>query len=268
MMTQFNNTRWKNNVKKPIIALEAYNGLSAKLIEKSPKYSAIWVSSLTDSASRGLPDIELVSEDARLERIREIREVSTKPIIVDWDTGGDARHFPYWVQKLEQAGVNAIIIEDKAFPKINSLIDGVQTLEEVDKFAKKIKLGKEIADNILIFARLESLIAKKSVYNALLRAMAYIAAGADGIVIHSKQQVSATEVMEFAKEFRKKYKDIPLIAIPTTYKLPKKHPFNVVIYANHLFRASIKGMQDFLKGGEIAPVEDIFKIIGTNDKRI
>lgn len=248
--------------KRPVVVMEAHSGLSAMLVERS-KYDAIWESSLTDSAIKGLPDIELVSEDSRLATIREIRGATTKPIIVDWDTGGQLEHIAYWTQQLEKAGVGALVIEDKQFPKKNSLLeDTSHSMEDVDVFCEKIRRAKSVAKEIMIVARIESLIAKRSVYDALIRAEAYVNAGADAILIHSKEQVSATEVMEFADQFKKNHK-IPLIAIPTTYNLPDDHPFDIVIYANHLLRASLKAMQDALEGkAELSSVQDIFNIVG------
>jgi len=240
--------------------IEVHNGLSALIADKS-KYEGLWISSLTHSASKGLPDTELIPLSERVDLVREVRRVSNKPIYVDVDTGGG--HIEYHANWLADAGADALIIEDKAFPKQNSLLkDGKHNLEDIDKFCEKIKQASK--SGIMIIARIESLIAKHSMYEALVRAEAYVNAGADGIMIHSKQQVDCSEVMEFAEKFREKW-DLPLVAVPTTYKLPKKHPFDIIIHANHLLRASIKGMQDYLDGGEIAPVEDIFKIIG-NDR--
>ena len=250
------------NEKRPIEAMEAHSGLSALLVHNS-KYDAVWESSLTDSAIKGLPDIELVSEDSRLATIREIRMATNKPIIVDWDTGGQLEHIAHWVKELERVGVNAIVIEDKQFPKKNSLLeDASHSMEDVDVFCEKIKRAKSVAKDIMIVARIESLIAKRSVYDALIRADAYVNAGADAILIHSKEQVSATEVLEFAERFKENHK-IPLIAIPTTYTLPEGHQFDIVIYANHMLRASLKAMQEALEGkAELASVQDIFNIVG------
>ena len=145
--------------------LEAHSGLSAKIVDDS-RFDGIWESSLTDSASRGLPDTELVTMDMRLNKIREIRNISDKILIVDGDTGGQINHFPYWVKQLEKENVDAVIIEDKAFPKVNSLMEkGKHKLEKVSKFCEKISAGKAVAKNIMIIARLESLIAKKSKYD-------------------------------------------------------------------------------------------------------
>ena len=245
--------------------IEVHSGLSALLADKSNLYQGLWLSSLTNSAIKGIPDNEIVSIQERIELVREVRNVSQKPIMVDADTGGSIEHFPYWVKQFEKAGVNYIMIEDKCFPKKNSLLDGViQELEDVDIFSQKIKVGKEITKNIKIYARLESLIAKKSMHEAFIRADAYIKAGADGIMIHSKQKVECTEVMEFAEKFKKEYPNIPLAAVPTTYILPNENPFDIIIHANYLLRASLKAMQNYFDGKnpELASVEDIFNIVG------
>lgn len=253
------------------------------MVVNQSKFDGIWESSLTDSAVKGLPDIELVSGDSRLTTVREIREQTDKPIIVDWDTGGQIDHFPYWVKRLEQAGVDAIIIEDKAFPKRNSLLlgDVKHKLEEIDKFADKIRVGKEAADKMLIFARLESLIAEHSMYEALIRAEAFVNAGADGIMIHSKQDVGDEEVIAFAKEFRKQHPNTILICVPTSYNHIldadlAKVGFNIIIHANHLLRASLKAMKEtanqLYEDGkseylDIASVKEIFALVGSGKER-
>jgi len=260
---------------KPVIVCEAHNGLSALLVENS-KFDAIWESSLTDSASKGLPDIELVSMDSRLDTVREIRQNSNKPIIFDGDTGGQIDHFPYWLNRLKEAGVDAVIIEDKIFPKRNSLDENSkQILENVDTFCEKIKKGKEGCPEMLLFARLESLIAKHSIFEALIRAEAFLNAGADGIMIHSKASVNAEEVFEFAKRFRE-ISDKPLICVPTTYNQYTNQElidagFNIIIHANHLLRASFKAMKDTIEkldkdqgsmNLDIGSVKEIFAITG------
>lgn len=243
--------------------LESHSGLSALIVENS-KYDGIWVSSLTHAASHGLPDNELVPLKERVELVEEIRRITTKPIIVDVDTLGGIEHIPYYVKWFRDAGAYAIVIEDKKYPKHNSLLEAEHLLEDIDKFCEKIRIAKENAGKMLIIARLESLIAKHSMYDALIRADAYVEAGADMILIHSKEKIEAKEVMEFAEKFRKKC-DIPLVAIPTTYQLPEKHPFEIVIYANHLLRASLKAMEETAKNideSKLASVEHIFKLIG------
>ena len=248
---------------KQLTILEAHSGLSALLVEKS-KWDGIWISSLTHSAIKGLPDNELVPLKERVDLVAEIRKVSTKPIVVDIDTGGELEHLPFIIKWFEQAGANAVVIEDKKYPKQNSLLlEGQHELEEIDKFCGKIRVAKAHSKDMLIIARLESLIAKKSMYEALLRADAYEKAGADAIVIHSKEQISCNEVMEFATEFRKK-SNLPLVAIPTTYNLPEEHPFNMIITANHLLRASLNAMQRFVNGEgvELTSVKSIFELLG------
>lgn len=191
----------------------------------------------------------------------EIKQVSDKPILVDVDTGGQIEHLPYHIGLFEKAGAWGVVMEDKKYPKKNSLLDTEHYLEDVDVFVKKIKVAKENAKEMKIFARLESLIAKRSMWEALIRAEAYVKSGADGILIHSKEQVSCNEVMEFARAFREISK-VPLIAVPTTYKLPEEHPFDIVIHANHMLRASIRGMENYLNGKEdLAEVKDIFDYV-------
>ena len=243
--------------------LEAHNGISALLVEKS-KYDGIWVSSLTHSAAKGLPDNELVPLTERVDLVRDIKRLTTKPIIVDVDTLGGVEHIPFYVKAFEQAGAYAIVIEDKKYPKQNSLLEkNNHQLEDVDTFCGKITVAKAHVKKMKIIARLESLIAKHSMAEALIRANAYVEAGADMILIHSKQKIEATEVMEFAEKFEK-MSDIPLVCVPTTYVLPKEHPFKIVIHANQLLRVSLKAMQDYIDGKGICMVgvEDIFKLVG------
>jgi len=235
--------------------LETNNGLSALLVNKSD-YDGHWVSSLTHSLSKGLPDTELISLSERVDLIREIRRVSQKPIMVDCDTGGKIEHFNYNSKWLLEAGADYLVIEDKKGFKQNSLKNADHELEEVDEFCKKIKA--RFYDTKVI-ARLESLIAKHSIYEALLRAEAYLKAGAWGILIHSKQKVQATEVIEFAEKFREKY-DNPLIAIPSTYKLPEKNPFDITIEANQLTRVSYEAMEKYIQGKPVKKA-DIDKIV-------
>jgi phosphoenolpyruvate phosphomutase len=166
---------------------------------------------------------------------------------------------------MEKAGVNIIIIEDKAFPKKNSLLENVeQVLENVDTFSLKIRMGRGVAEKVKIYARIESLIARHSIFEALIRAEAYINAGADGILIHSKEKVDAPEILEFSVKFKEKFPTVPLVAVPTTYVLPEGHLFDIVIHANQLLRASLKAMQKFINGEtvELAKVEEIFKLVG------
>ncbi len=254
--------------KRIIRGIEVHNAISALIAndlkvekkdsDKINEFDFFWESSLTDSASKGHPDIEIISFDSRLKTITEILEVTDKPIIVDGDTGGDIHHFEYLIPKLERMGVSAIIIEDKIFPKRNSLESGTnQAQEEPDKFAQKIRLGKQIqsSEDFMIIARIESLIAGKNVDDAIFRARKYLEAGADGIMIHSKSE-SPQEIFEFAKRYESLCKEMnlkrPLVAVPTTYNSIyeselTEQGFSVVIYANHFLRASYKAMENIGK---------------------
>lgn len=240
--------------------LEAFNGISAKLVDRS-EYDGVWVSSLTQSSSMGLPDNELVSLKQRADLVREIADNTKKPILVDIDTGGKIEHLQNYADWLKKAGAWGVVMEDKRGSKQNSLLsNGKHELEDIDAFCEKIT---SIRGNIKTFARLESLIAKHSIYEALIRAEAYLKAGAWGILIHSKEKVEAKEVMEFAEKFREKFPKETLIAIPTTYKLPENHPFDITIDANQMFRASLKGMMNYLNGKEdLADIETIFDLCG------
>ena len=243
--------------------LEAHNGLSGMVgqrarVEKDKaliEYDGLWVSSLTESASKGLPDASVLSYDTRIHTIDEILHVTTKPLIVDGDTGGDLAQFEYLVQHLERRGVSAVIIEDKVFPKRNSLdASAIQTLEDPVLFAEKIRAGKEIAvtDDFMIIARLESLIAGTGLKDALERAERYILAGADGIMIHSSK-TDPSDVLAFATAYEQLCQRLErrpvLVCIPTTYNLITDaelaaRGFNVIIYANHLLRAAYKAMTE------------------------
>ncbi len=245
--------------------LEVHNGLSGLIVDNFQlrekdhilSFDGFWESSLTDSASKGLPDIEIVSPDSRLDTINQILEVTRKPMIVDGDTGGHVDHFKYLVKRLERAGVSMIIIEDKVFPKRNSFIDAKQTLEDPRIFAEKIRRGTQMKQNkdFMIIARLESLIAEETVDDALQRAKIYLLAGADGIMIHSKSS-TPTEVLDFAKRYyqfpQKLIKNKVLVCVPTTYNTITTKDladagFQVIIYANHLLRAAYNAMEETCK---------------------
>ena len=243
---------------------EAHSGLSALLVHNSD-YDGVWVSSLTHAASKGLPDNELVPLKERVDLVAEIKRITDKPIIVDIDTGESIEHLPFIIRWFQKAGAHALIMEDKKYPKQNSLLeDATQNMEDVDVFSEKIRIAKANAGDMKIIARLESLIAKKSKYDAILRATAYIEAGVDGVMVHSKQKVDATEVMEVGEELRKNHPDLLLVAVPTTYVLPSSHPFDIIISANHLLRASLAAMEKRINGEEVelASVQHIFDLVG------
>jgi len=274
---------------KPVVrTLEAHNGLSALVAENTKirkegeirEFDMLWESSLTDSSSKGKPDIELVDFTSRVQTINEILEVTTKPIVVDGDTGGQIDHFTYMVKTLERLGVSAVIIEDKVFPKRNSLLDNAeQTQETIPRFCEKIVAGRDarITEDFMIIARIESLIAGKDVEDAIKRAKAYINAGADGIMIHSKDK-NPDSILEFCKQYSKLENKVPLVAVPTTYnniteKELQDAGVSIVIYANHLLRSSYKTMQDTAKiilenkrakeaEKNCSSLKDLFSVVG------
>ena len=284
---------------KTLRVLEAHNGLSGIIannvqvkgeregIPIMREFDALWESSLTDSASKGHPDIEVVTFDSRLQTINEILAVTNKPMIVDGDTGGDANAFEYSVSKLEKAGVSAIIIEDKVFPKRNSLEAGTQqNLEDPEVFAQKICRGKNIqkTDDFMIIARLESLIAGKSMEDAVNRAKIYLKAGVDGIMIHSKSK-SPNEIIKFAEHYKEITNQLnlkkPLVCVPTTYNQTTESElsavgFQIIIHANHMLRSAYKAMTETAetilrnqRSLEVDPtcstVKEIFRTVGFLD---
>lgn len=257
--------------------IEVHSPISAIICEKTiikkskenAFFDGFWSSSLTDSINNGKPDNESLDISKRLENISRIFDVTIKPIIMDFDSGGRIEHFSINVKSAERMGISAVIIEDKKGTKQNSLFEkgNKQPQESISNFCKKIKIGKKnkLTEDFMIIARIESLIMSKPMSDALKRASAYIKAGVDGIMIHSKSK-KPNEILNFAKEFRKnkKYDKIPLICVPSTYnqiydyKL-KKAGFNVVIYANHIMRSSIPSMEKtaslILKYGRTYEVE-------------
>lgn len=244
----------------PIVkTIEVTNGLTGLLAEKTvvehkgglDQFDAMWISSLCDSTAKGKPDIELVDMSSRIQTIDEVMDVTTKPIILDADTGGLIEHFVYHIHTLERMGVSAVIVEDKTGLKKNSLFgtEVKQTQDTKEHFAEKIRAAKEAqrTDDFMVIARIESLILEKGVEDALDRAEAYVAAGADGIMIHSRKKDPA-EVFAFADAFKKAHPGIPLVAVPTAYAQVKEqeliaHGINIVIYANHLTRSAFPAME-------------------------
>ncbi len=243
--------------------LEAHNGASAKIVSETAVvqpdgsvkgFDGIWVSSLTESASRGLPDIELQGMTSRLDLVREMLTVTDKPIVVDGDTGGTIDQLSYTIRSAETLGVSALIIEDKVFPKANSLdVTRAQILEDPEVFARKIAAGKEaqLSDSFLLIARIESFIAGQGLADALMRSERYLQAGADGIVIHSRSK-TPDEVRSFALAMRDlgqgRWADRPLGAIPTTYNSITESAlyhsgFRFVIHANYLLRSALVAMR-------------------------
>lgn len=245
---------------KPICRfIEAHSPISALIAEsakvqvqgKVRQFDGFWSSSLTDSTEMGKPDIEALDISSRLGNINNIFEVTTKPLIMDLDTGGKPEHFEINVRTIERLGISAVIIEDKTGLKKNSLFgtEVAQTQEDVNLFCDKIRAGRasRISSDFMVIARIESLILDKGMDDAIMRAQAYVGAGVDGIMIHSRRS-QPDEVYEFARIFRSEFPHIPLVCVPTSYNQATEqelaaHGFNVVIYANHLMRAAYPAMK-------------------------
>ncbi|MBK7107122.1 MAG: phosphoenolpyruvate mutase [Ignavibacteriae bacterium] len=246
------------DAKKIVRVMEAHSGLTGLIVENVKiendkgikEFDAMWLSSLTDSTAKGKPDIELVDLTSRMNTIKDILEVTTKPIIFDGDSGGLTEHFVFMVKTLERDGVSAVIIEDKVGLKKNSLFgtDVEQTQDSIENFSKKIRAGKkaQVTDDFMVIARTESLILKAGMDDAVNRVDAYIKAGADGIMIHSMEK-DPNEILEFCKRYKYLEFQVPLIVVPSTFneiteEELKKAGVNIVIYANHLLRSSYPAM--------------------------
>ncbi|MFA8433517.1 MAG: phosphoenolpyruvate mutase [Marinifilaceae bacterium] len=249
---------------KPVVRiLESHSGLTGLIAENAKvsvngvdhEFDGMWSSSLTDSTSKGKPDIEAVDITTRMHGLNDTLECTTKPIIYDGDTGGKVEHFVFTVRTLERHGVSAVIIEDKTGLKKNSLFGTAvpQTQDTIEDFSEKIKAGKmaQVTEDFMIIARVESLILGKPVEDALERARAYVKAGADGVMIHSKEK-TGEDIKAFCEQFRAEDKNTPLVVVPSTFNHITEDEFsrmgvNIVIYANHMLRASYPAMMDVAK---------------------
>ena len=277
---------------KPLVRLlEAHNGLTGLIVETaqaerdglSVEFDGMWSSSLTDSTSRGKPDIEAVDISSRLQNVNDIFEVTTKPLVFDGDTGGKPEHFVFTVRSLERLGVSAVIIEDKEGLKRNSLFgtDVEQTQSSIEDFSARIAIGKQaqITEDFMVIARLESLILEKGMDDAVTRAKAYIDAGADALMIHSRRK-EPDEIFEFCARAESFPNQVPIVAVPSSYNQVSEAQLaeqgvNVVIYANHLLRAAYPSMrkvaETILHNGRsleadplMAPISEALKIIPGN----
>lgn len=274
---------------KPLIRLlEAHSGLTGLIVERTTvetdhgprEFDGMWLSSLTDSTAKGKPDIEAVDVTSRVQTVSDIVEVTTKPIVYDGDTGGKAEHFVFTVKTLERLGVSAVIIEDKMGLKKNSLFgaDAQQVQDSIESFSYRLGAGKkaQVTDEFMVIARIESLILGQGLEDALARAEAYIAAGADGIMIHSSQS-TPDEVLAFCNRYNQLPRRQPLVVVPTSYNGIYEHELeaagvNVVIYANHLLRSSypamVKTARSILEHGrslesdqDLMPIKEILHLI-------
>ena len=245
---------------KPLVRfLDIHNALSGLIVEnievvvdgKSKQFDGMWGSSLTDSTAKGKPDIEAVDVTSRMSTLGEIIEVTTKPIIYDADTGGQIEHFEFTVRTLERLGVSAVIIEDKTGLKKNSLFGNevAQTQDTVENFSNKISAAKraQVTEDFMIIARVESLILEAGMDDAGARAKAYLAAGADGIMIHSRKK-DPEEILEFCSRYNKFGANKPLVVVPSSFNSITEDELmnagvNIVIYANQLMRSAFPAMK-------------------------
>ena len=276
------------DIRDIVKTIEVHSGLTGLIAEKTvvehngelDQFDAMWISSLCDSTAKGKPDIELVDMTSRFRTIDDVTEVTTKPIIFDGDTGGLTEHFVYTVRSLEKMGVSAIIIEDKVGLKKNSLFgtEVEQTQDTIEHFCEKIAAGKKVqlTDDFMIIARIESLILEQGMDDALNRARAYVKAGADGIMIHSRKK-SPDEILTFCDEFRKEDATTPIVVVPTSFNMITEaelaeHGVNVVIYANQLTRSAFPAMEETAKDilryhraqevdSRLLPIKDIISLI-------
>jgi phosphoenolpyruvate mutase len=268
--------------------MESHSGLSGLIVENTKvtingvvsEFDGMWSSSLTDSTLKGKPDIEAVDVTSRVTSLNDILEVTSKPVIFDADTGGKIEHLQFTVRTLERLGVSAMVIEDKIGLKKNSLLgnDVEQTQDSVDGFSKKIRACKsaQITDDFMVIARIESLILETGMEDALLRANAYISAGADAIMIHSRHK-SPAEIFEFCEKYAKFSEKVPLVAVPSSYNEVTENELqqrgvNIVIYANQLLRASYPAMHEvaesilnfgrsFEADANLLPISSILELI-------
>lgn len=290
VMPEFRRKRLRQLIAmRPIVkTLEVHSGLTGLIAEKTvvesngrlDQFDAMWISSLCDSTAKGKPDIELVDMSSRIRTIDDVMDVTTKPIILDGDTGGLVEHFVYNVRTLERMGVSAVIIEDKTGLKKNSLFgtEVEQTQDSIENFCEKIRAGKKAlrTEEFMIIARIESLILERGMEDALNRARAYVAAGADGIMIHSRKK-SPYEILEFCHLFRQENAETPIVVVPTSFNSITEEELvaagvNIVIYANQLTRSAFPAMQstavEILKNhralevdSRLMPFKDIIRLI-------
>ena len=264
------------NAKHLIRVNEVHNGLSGLITEKTKvekdsqivEFDAMWSSSLTDSTAKGKPDIEAVDMTSRMMSVNDIFDVTTKPMIFDADTGGKSEHFVFTVKSLERLGVSAVVIEDKTGLKKNSLLgnDVSQTQDSIENFQNKIRVGKaaQVTDDFMIIARIESLILELGIQDALNRAKAYIDAGTDAVMIHSKLK-EPNEIFDFCEKYKSFEKTVPLMVVPSSFNSVTEKEWldmgvNIVCYANHMLRSAYPAMQSvatsILKHGRSLECED------------
>ncbi|MHB1218382.1 MAG: phosphoenolpyruvate mutase [Alphaproteobacteria bacterium] len=254
--------------------MEAHNGLSAKIVEQAG-FEGIWASGLSISAALGVRDSNEASWTQVLEVLEFMSDATRVPILVDGDTGyGNFNNVRRLVRKLCQRNIAGVCIEDKLFPKTNSFIGDAQPLADIGEFCGKIKAGKDsqLDDDFRMVARIEALISGWGLDEALRRAEAYHAAGADAILVHSKLK-TADEILRFMAEWGGR---CPVVIVPTMYHATPTEAFaqagiSMVIWANHNLRAAITAMREVSERirregnlssveGRVASVQDVFDL--------
>ena len=246
------------NAKPLVRILEAHSGLTGRIVENTSvrknnrryEFDGMWLGSFADSAAKGKPDTESVDVTSRLRTLNDILEITTKPVLYDGDSGGTIEQFSFLVRSLERLGVSAAVIGDKSAPAPGSRDGAAPAQADVRMVCEKIHEGKaaQITDDFMVLARCESLVSGAGEDDAIARSRAYLGAGADGILVHSKAQ-TADEALAFARRFRAEVSpDKPLAAMPTTYPEVSEDDLaaagvNIVIYANHLLRAACPAMK-------------------------
>lgn len=280
-MTKTQKLRSLLQTKSIVKIMGGHNALGAKLIERNG-FDGVWASGFEIATAHGVPDANILTMTENLDVALNINDASSLPVVCDCDTGyGNAINVMHMIKKYDAAGIAGVVIEDKCFPKINSFIPGRQELASIEEFVGKIQAAIEArssAEGLMIFARIEALIAGWGMAEALKRALAYYEAGADGIVIHSKSK-TPDEIFTFARLWNEKVKgECPLVAIPTTYSIVTADQlaaqgFKMVIYANHGIRAVVRSMNDVFKRiqtddstqnveKDIASMQELFQLQG------
>ena len=259
--------------------MEAHSGLSAKIVEEAG-FGGIWASGLSVSAMLGLRDNNEASWTQVLDVLEFMADASTLPILVDGDTGyGNFNNVRRLVRKLGERGIAGVCLEDKLFPKTNSFLGERQPLADVAEFCGRLRAGKDAQtdDDFCIVARTEALISGHSMEEALLRAEAYHAAGANAILVHSKKS-DAGQILGFMQRWDGR---CPIVIVPTMYYATPSSAYreagvSMVIWANHLVRASISAMRETARTiagtqslmeveDRVTPVREIFRLTGNEE---
>jgi phosphoenolpyruvate mutase len=271
--------------------LEAHSGLTGLIVERATahrdgrtlRFDGIWFSSFTNATIKGQPDNEGLDLASRLHALTELLDVTTKPILYDADSGGSPEHLAATVRALERLGVSGLIVHDRVGSKCNSLsvVARAQEQDDVESFCAKLRVACAArgTDDFLVIARVESLIVGAGLSDAVMRARAYVEAGADGVMMHSRA-ATADEVLESCRGFHRSDPDTPLVAVPSTYPGVSEEELaevgvRIVIYANQLLRSAYPAMasaaHSILERGRALeaeafciPIQDVLRLVGGN----